>query len=242
MTERDHDPCRPREVGRRDALRKLSIFVGVAGVPTLLWRARARAAPPMSRDERRLANRLELWGNFSRKSRQNLLARYASVRTSSLLRDDLVGGGSLVFVPPATLVLRDDSPTGSTTRIEPGSIAITPNDPSLPTRPIPPRDEAPALAWLADHLVACFAADADALVADARTEVPKRGSRLTLLPPRDSIARAAIRSLALTLDPVGGAIVRLEIAEADGGTFVLRISDHRQNVEEAALSRILAPL
>jgi hypothetical protein len=203
-----------------------------------------RAAPPnpdaSDPEARRLANRLELWAAFARKS-SNLLARYSSIRTSPLLREELVGAGSLAFVEPATLVLRDDAATGSTTRIEAGTASIIPNDPSLPRRSSVPRNEAPALRWLADHLVASFApGDGSALLADARVEVPRgRTPRLSLLPPRDSAARTLIRSLTLTLDQVGGAVVRLEIAESDGGTFVLRVSDHRQAVDADLLTRVL---
>ncbi|EDM76898.1 hypothetical protein PPSIR1_37454 [Plesiocystis pacifica SIR-1] len=214
--------------------------LGAAG----LFGALAWAAPPVdarTSEQRRLDNRLELWGTFARKTRTNLIARYSSVRTSSLLREDLVGGGTLAFVNPATLVLRDDSATGSTTRIERQGIRIATNDPSLPERSLPPRAEAPAMRWLADHLVACFApGDGQALLADARAEVPRgRAPRLSLMPPRESPARAIIRSLTLTFDPVGGAVVEIEIAESDGGTFTLALSDHRQNEAPEALARVL---
>ena len=190
------------------------------------------AAPPVDREQRRLAARLELWATFARKS-SNLLARYTSSRTSPLLHEPHASSGALAFVAPATLVLRDDSATGSTTRIEPGKVAIEPNDPSLPRRPMAQRSESPALRWLADHLVASFApGDGSALTADARVEVPSgRTPRLILMPPRDSAARSVIRSVTLTLDQVGGAVVRLEIAESDGSNFVLGLADHRQAVE-----------
>lgn len=234
--------------------RRAVLIAGAAGLGTLgLGLGILEAAPPVDRDARRLANRLELWGTFARKSSQNLLARYTSTRTSPLLAEDLVGSGALAFVAPGTLVLRDDSATGSTTRIEPGAaarvaggsggreVAIVPNDPSLPRRALPPPDRAPALRWLADHLVACFApGDGAALTADARVEVPRgRDPRLSLMPPRDSPARATIRSVTLTLDQVGGAVLRVEIAESDGGSFVLAIADHRQNVGADLLARVL---
>lgn len=198
-------------------------------------------APELDRQQRRTAARLELWSSFARKSSSNLLARYTSSRTSPLLAEPLVGSGALAFVAPATLVLRDDGGTGSTTRIEPGGVAITPNDPSLPTRAIPQRSDSPSLRWLADRLIGCFApGDGGGLIADARVEVP-RGSipRLMLMPPRDSAARALIRSVTLTLDQVGGAIVRIEIAESDGSSFVLGLSDHQQGVDAELLNRVL---
>jgi hypothetical protein len=196
--------------------------------------------PPVNPAARKLANRLELWSNYARKS-QNLVARYTSTRKSPLLVAELVESGMLAFVAPALLVLRDDGVTGSTTRIEPAGIAITPNDPSLPRRPLPPRSDAPALRWLADHLLACFApGDGSSLTVDARTEIPSgRTPRLNLMPPRDSVARTLIRSMTLTLDQVGGAVVRVEIAESDGSSFVLQLSDHRQNVEQELLDRVL---
>jgi hypothetical protein len=198
------------------------------------------AAPPEDREQRRLAARLELWAAFARKS-SNLLASYTSSRSSPLLLEPLSGSGTLAFVAPATLVLRDDAATGSTTRLEPGRASIQANDPSLPGRPLPKRSESPALRWLADHLVASFApGDGSALTADARVEVPRgQTPRVILLPPRDSAARAVIRSVTLTLDQVSGAVVRLEIAESDGGSFVLGISDHRQAVEAELLTPVL---
>ena len=57
--------------------------------------------------------------------------------------------------------------------------------------------------------------------------------------PKKSRARAMIRSVTLTLDQVGGAVLRVEIAESDGGSFVLAIADHRQNVEADLLARVL---
>jgi hypothetical protein len=223
-------------------LGRRALLVGGAGVvASALAGAWVLAAPPLSeREQRRLSARLELWATFARKS-STLLARYTSTRTSPLLHEPLVGSGSLAFVAPNTLVLRDDGVTGSTTRIQPGRLAIEPNDPSLPRRTMPQRSESPALRWLADHLVACFApGDGSALTADARVEVPSgRTPRLTLMPPRDSAARALIRSVTLTLDPVGGAVIRIGIAESDGGSFELGIADHRQGVEDDLLARVL---
>lgn len=226
----------PREhkLGRR------ALLGGVAASAWLALSMVGRAAPPVDATQRRLTNRLELWSNYSRKS-QNLLARYTSTRKSPLLVAELVESGMLAFVAPALLVLRDDGVTGSTTRIDPDAISITPNDPSLPRRALPQRSEAPALRWLADHLLACFApGDGSALTLDARTEVPSgKTPRLTLMPPRDSVARTLIRSMTLTLDQVGGAVVRIEIAESDGSSFVLQISDHRQNIERELVDRVL---
>ncbi|NVB38519.1 hypothetical protein G6O69_11820 [Pseudenhygromyxa sp. WMMC2535] len=224
-----------KRLSRRGALWAVGASSALAATSTALW-----ASPP-SREQRRLDNRLELWGTFTRRTHDNLLARYASERSSSLLREALVNGGSLAFIAPATLILRDDGVTGSTTLISPGRVAIEPNDPSLPRRPLATRAEAPALAWLADHLLACFApGDGQALLADARAEAPRAGGtpKLALMPPRDSAARALIRSVTLSFDQVGGAIVRVEIAESDGGVFVLRLSDHRQDVDTDSLARV----
>ncbi|GEM_PF-1248202 len=227
------------ERGRRALL---GLGLAALALPGLgLGLGRAHAAPPLTRDQRRLANRLELWASFSRKTRLNLAARYTFVRSSSLLREDLVGGGALAFdAPSVTLVLRDDDLLGSTTRVSPGAISIVPNDPSLPRRELPTRAQAPALGWLADHLVACFApGKGEALTVEARPEIPRGGSRLSLSPPLDSVARALIRSMTLSLDPVSGAVIRVEIAEADGGNFSLRLSDHRQDIEADGFARML---
>lgn len=225
------------ELSRRRALGLLggAVAGGLLGASVL-----GLAAPAESGAQRKLENRLELWAAFARKS-SNLLARYASTRSSPLLREELGAAGSLAFVAPGILVLRDDGATGSTTRIGPRELAIVPNDPSLPRRALPPRTESPALRWVADRLVASFApGDGSALTADARIEVVAgRTPRLSLMPPRESAARTLIRSVTLTLDPVGGAVVRVEIAESDGGTFSLRLSDHRQNVAPELLGRTL---
>jgi hypothetical protein len=231
------------EIGRRALLGGTATFA-LLGLAWVGLAAPPGPTPPGDRPidpaQRRLANRLELWSNYARKT-QNLLVRYTSTRKSPLLVAELVESGMLAFVAPGLLVLRDDGVTGSTTRIEPTSIAITPNDPSLPRRRLPPRSEAPALRWLADHLVAGFApGDGSALTVDARSEVPAgKTPRLNLMPLRDSVARTSIRSMTLTLDPVGGAVVRVEIAESDGSSFVLQLSDHRQNVEQELLDRVL---
>jgi hypothetical protein len=226
------------ELSRRRAL--IGSGLGLGGLGVFGLGALGLAAPPEDREQRQLAARLELWAAFARKS-SNLLARYTSSRTSPLLHESLGAAGGLAFVAPATLVLRDDAATGSTTRIEPGKIAIEPNDPSLPRRSLPSRSESPALRWLADHLVASFApGDGSALTADARVEIPSgRTPRLILMPPRDSAARAVIRSMTLTLEQVGGAVLRVEIAESDGGSFVLGLADHRQAVEPELLARVL---
>ena len=224
----------------RVGLSRRAVMLSSCGLALLGGSLVGFAAPPESREQRRLAARLELWASFARKS-SNLLARYTSSRSSPLLHEPLVGGGALAFVAPATLVLRDDSATGSTTRMEPGRATIEPNDPSLPRRSLPKRSESPALRWLADHLVASFApGDGSALTADARVEAPSgQTPRVVLLPPRDSAARAVIRSVTLTLDQVSGAVVRLEIAESDGSSYVLGLSDHRQAVEAELLARVL---
>lgn len=189
--------------------------------------------------DKRLSNRLELWSTFARGS-TNLLAHYTSTRTSPLLREALVGSGELAFIAPGTLVLRDGDATGSTTRIDPRTIEVSPNDPSLPQRALPTRANAPALRWLAARLVACFApGDGSALTSDARVEVPRgRARKLQLLPPRDSAARSVIRSLTLTLEQVGGAVVNIQIDESDGSSFVLALADHRQRVEDALITRV----
>lgn len=222
--------------------------LGVAGV--MGFAGGSWAAPPSdnesepSPEQRRLANRLELHHNYAKRTK-NLVARYTSERISSLLQEPLVNSGQLAFVAPGTLVLRDDGATGSTTRIGPGVLELQANDPSLPQRSMVDASGStpPALRWLADRLIACFAPEPEggqALIGDGRSEVP-RGHlpRLVILPRRGSPARLVLRSLTLTLDPVGGAIQRIVIAEADGGEFRLALVEPQQNVEPESLSRIL---
>jgi hypothetical protein len=232
-------------ITRRDCLLGA---LGLAGASALMLARASRAAPPTpgapepTAEERRLANRLELHHSYAKRT-ENLIARYTSERISSLLQEPLVASGQLAFVAPGTLLLRDDGATGSTTRIAPGALELRANDPSLPSRPLVDANGAtpPALQWLADRLIACFApGDGQALIADARTEVP-RGAlpRLIILPRRGSPARLVLRSLTLTLDPVGGAIQRIVIAEADGGEFRLALIEPQQNVEPEALARVI---
>ncbi len=221
----------------------LSGVIASSGVLVLGLGRAAPPAEPVDPQQRRLSNRLELWSSFARQT-ENLTARYTAERSSSLLLDKLVSSGQLAFVAKdERLIMRDDGATGSTTRISRQALELTPNDPSLPRRPLVPPGSVtpPALRWLADHLLACFVpGDGQALIADARTEAP-RGQlpRLTIMPLRESAVRALIRSVTLTLDPVGGAIQRIVIAEADGGQYDLRLVDHRQNVEPDELARVL---
>ncbi len=218
--------------------------VGLAGASWLAIAGLGEAAPAEAEptpEQRRLANRLDLWSNYAKRT-TNVVARYTSERISSLLQQPLVNSGQLAFVAPGTLVLRDDGSTGSTTRVGPGLLEVEANDPSLPRRSLAPAGTTPpALQWLADRLIACFApGDGQGLIADARSEVP-RGvlPRLVILPRRGSAARTVLRSLTLTLDPVGGAIQRIVIAEADGGEFRLALVEPQQNVEPESLARVL---
>jgi hypothetical protein len=190
-------------------------------------------------DERRLQNRIELWSNYARRT-ENLVARYVSERQSSLLYEPLVRTGVVAFGKPDRLVLRDDGLTGSTTSMTGGDVKIAPNERSVPAGPETDPSSSPALAWLRDRLVALFApGDGAALVADCRTRVPKgRTPRLELLPITGSAVRRRMRSLTITFDPVGGAVLNIEIAEAAGDLFELRLSDHRQNVDADEVERV----
>lgn len=196
----------------------------------------ALAGPPPV-DDPRLAARLELWSGYARKSR-NLLARTVSTRTSSLLFEPLVVSGSLAFVEPDTLALRDDDVTGSATLIRHGISTITSNRPDAAAKPLPSR---PALTWLSDRLVALFApGDGGRLIADSEARVPKgRKRRLELLPLEGSPARQEIRMVTVELDSVGGHILAITIDEAMGDQLEIMLSDHRQNVEEAQVRRVI---
>lgn len=230
----------------------LACAAGGLALARLVRAAPAEPAPPaLDGEQRRLAARLELHRSYAKRT-TNLLARYTSERVSSLLQAPLVNSGQLAFAVGDRLVLRDDGATGSTTIVHAADqrVELRPNDPSLPTRsPLGPGGAAPpALHWLAAHLLACFTpppppaspTDGGPLLADARSEAPKGAiPRLVILPKRGSPVRLLLRSVTLTLDPVGGGVQRIVIAEADGGEFRLGIVEPQQNVEAEALARVL---
>jgi hypothetical protein len=60
-----------------------------------------------STNERLLQNRLELWANYARRTK-NMMARLITTRETSLLDEPLVSQVSLVFDAPSTLLMRDD--------------------------------------------------------------------------------------------------------------------------------------
>lgn len=215
----------------------------VCGACSLLG-ATSSAGPGERADirQQRLQNRLELWESYAKRT-ENLMARYVCTRNSSLLLEPLVTTGTLAFVAPATLVLRDDGPTGSTTRIDGDAISIRPNQTTLPPGPDVDATTLPAAAWLRARLLSLFApGPGSELLAGIRHYVPKgRGYRLELLPQRGSVERKVLRAVAIRLDPVGGAVLEIEIQEAQGDRVRLRLSDHRQNVAEHELAQVLAP-
>lgn len=190
-------------------------------------------------EDKRLANRLELWANYAKRTR-NLVVRITTTRETSLLREPLVATGTLIFSTPDTLVLRDDGLAGSTTIIDARGRRIVPN--RAAAKPvIIDGATVPAAAWLGDRLRAAFApGDGDALVADSRTEVPRGGNRLDLLPPQDSEIRKTLRSVSLHFDAVTGAVLEIVIAEVQGDRVRIQLADHRQNVPDADLAQLLA--
>jgi hypothetical protein len=212
----------------------------LGGAAIVLAPSWSRAAPPPEVQARRQANRLELWGSYSRKTKR-LVARYTSRRESSLLYEPVVSTGGLAFEVPDRLVLRDDGLTGSTTSIWGDQIAISANESGAGTGPAMDPSNQGGLAWLRDRLVALFGpGDVEALTRECRVGVPKgRTPRLELLPLRDSDARKLVRGVTITFDPVGGAVLIVDISEAQGDRLVLRLSDHRQNPEAEVVRRIL---
>jgi hypothetical protein len=219
-------------------------WCGTASALALVGASRASAEEA---EDKRLQNRLELWANYAQRTK-NMLARLTSTRETSLLQAPLVVTGQLVFQAPSLLVLRDDGLSGSTTVFDAGTMTILANQ-SHGGRPWSalPRDRLPAAAWLSDRLLALFApGDGSAIVADSRVEVPRGGARagggyrLEVLPPRNSQIRKVLRSLSVHLDAVAGAVTELLIAEAQGDRLRLQIADHRQNVPDEDIARILA--
>jgi hypothetical protein len=225
----------------RETTRRSWIFGAVAAIATVSPGSSA-AAPTSGIQERRLANRIELWSSFSRRTK-TMVARYSAKRQSSLLHEPLIVTGTLGFNSPSTLVLRDDDLSGSTTKIgaEGEPFAIIPNQSSVPRGPHTDPENLPAMRWLRDRLLALFnPGDGSALLANSRSLVPRgRAPRLELLPPLDSPTRKLLRSLTITFDPVGGAVLIIDLTEAQGDRIVVHVSDHRQNPGEAELRRVL---
>lgn len=214
---------------RRDAL---ALVLAVCAAP-----GRARADEI---EDRRLTNRLELWGNFAKRTR-NLVVRLTTTRTTSLLVEPLVVTGTLIYEPSGRLVLRDDGLTGSTTIITAESLRIVPNRAEAAAPSTIDRGQRVAAGWLGDRLRLTFApGDGTALVADSRTALPRGGHRLDLLPARDSATRKLVRSMTLHFDPVTGAVIEIVIAEAQGDRVRLQLADHRQNVPDEDIAALLA--
>jgi hypothetical protein len=202
--------------------------------PTILLTRLAQAKPAL---DGRLRNRLELWANFASKTR-TLIARYVVVRESALLYEPLSNGGTLAFLAPDRLVLRDDGTSGSMTLIEPMRVEIRSLAPiSAPGWPAVSQGRNAATDWLGTRLLALFGApDPDLLLRDSRPHVPRgRGYRLELLPPRNSSIRKTLRGLTIRLDPVQGAILELVIAQAQGDRIRFEFGDLRQNVSASEL-------
>ncbi|MEM7155957.1 MAG: outer membrane lipoprotein carrier protein LolA [Myxococcota bacterium] len=219
-------------IGRRPLLLGLSALA----LPRI-----ALAGP--SAQERKLANRLELWGNYARRTR-NLMARLGTRRETSLLEEPLLSTGTLVFRAPDLLVLREDGRQGSTTLIDGASIRLFLNGAGQHDPAAIDADQRPAARWLAQRLVRLFApGDGTALLEETRPNVPKgRGYRLELLPPRGSTTRRQIRSLGVQFDPVAGSITQITIAEAQGDRVVMSLSDTRQNLPDEDIDAFLAQL
>jgi hypothetical protein len=220
-------------------MNRRGLIVGAAAA--LLAPALRTGAAPSAAQAKRLENRTDLWANYAKRTR-NLMARLTTTRETSLLDQPLVVTGALVFrASSKTLVLRDDGLTGSTTVVEPDRVVVVPNQSELPRGPALDPDRMAAARWLGDRLLGLFTpGEPDALLADARVNVPKgKGYRIELLPPRGSAARQVIRSITIHLDPVAGAVTHALIAEAQGDRLLLQITDHRQNVDDADVDRVI---
>jgi hypothetical protein len=230
--------------------RTLLLALPALAVPALLRSRPAESAPEgspapegPSPQERKLANRLELWSGYARRT-QSLMCRLSTRRETSLLEEPLETTGTLLFRAPRLLVLRDDGRQGSTTIVDGDEIRIVLNgvgraDPSAVVA-----DQRPGAQWLAHRLVHMFApGDGTALVEGSRTHVPKgHGHRLELMPPIGSTTRRQLRSVSIQLDAVVGTITQIVIAEAQGDRVILGLSDHRQNLPEEDLDAFLEQL
>ena len=200
--------------------------------------------------------RLKLWSTFSEKNTSNMVCRYQLKRQSSLLSQDIVRSGTLVYQHPSELLLRDDGREGSMTSIAIDALSIrshtgeiklqaNPNDNSLSNQK--------ALCWLKDHLLALFTPPPRIndrfTLADLRhnwqsqavLHVPKsRSPQLELSPPANSDIRRKLQSINIRMDPVGGAILGITILETQGDRIFLKLSDHRQNIAKNEVKKILS--
>jgi hypothetical protein len=243
-------------IDRRAFLLALPVLL----VPALLRSRTAGSAPAapgeggeLTPEERKLANRLELWSSYAKRT-QNLLARLSTRRETSLLTEPLEATGTLLFRAPSLLVLRDDGRHGSTTIVDGDEIRIVLNHRDSrghdsrgagradPTAVV--ADHRPAAQWLARRLLHMFApGDGTALVEGSRTHVPKgHGHRLELMPPIGSTTRRQVRSVSMHLDPVVGAVTQIVVAEAQGDRVLLGLSDHRQNLPDEDIDAVLRQL
>lgn len=199
--------------------------------------------PEASPEARKLANRLELWSSYARRT-QSLTARLATRRETSLLREPLETTGMLLFRAPSLLVLRDDGRQGSTTLVDGDEIRIVRNGAGRADPDAVVADRRTAAQWLARRLLLMFApGDGTALVEGSRTHVPKgHGQRLELMPPIGSTTRRQLRSVSMHLDPVVGTVTQIVIAEAQGDRVLLGLSDHRQNLPAEDVDAFLRQL
>lgn len=190
-----------------------------------------------------LQNRLELWANYARRTK-NVLARLVTTRETSLLDEPLVTTGSLVYAAPDTLVLRDDGLSGSATLIEGNRVHVVPNQTTLERPPTVEPGLLAAQAWLAERLLRLFRppqgdeGERD-LIADARVDVPRKSFRVELMPSRGSVVRKTFRSITVHLDPVVGAVTQVVVAQTQGDRVRMQITDHRQNVEAADVEAVV---
>jgi len=220
---------------RRSVLRAVVLASGCALQPRWGW-----ATAPESADDRRLVNRLELWNAYARKTR-NLIAHAAIERKSSLLHQPLRTSTTLVFRAPASLLLRDDDRSGSTTWIEGSTVRILSHTEGTAAKLVTSDDE-PAAVWLSEVLLRLLAGDSDeGLRSHGVIRVPSgRGYRIEIVPSTGSLVRKIIRSLLIDLDPVVGAIQAIEVAEAQGDRWTLELTDHRQNLDDASIEAAFA--
>lgn len=218
-------------------LSRRSIIAG--GLSTLVLPSSARAT-----DERLLQNRLELWANYARRTK-NVMARMITTRETSLLDEPLVTQGALVFDAPTTLLMRDDGLAGSSTLIEGENLTILPNQTTLAAPPAVEPALREAQRWLADLMLRLFAPPPHeeggerSLIEGLRYDVPRRSFRLELMPARGSVVRKTFRSLTVHLDPVVGTVTQLILAQTQGDRLRLQLSDHRQNVDRADIDAVL---
>ncbi len=187
--------------------------------------SKADAGPTHSRGVKK---RLALWATPA--DSPTLSARYALIRSSSMLYAPLRVTGNLTFTAPDRLELRDDELGGATTQLAGETLTIVANDPALPPSPAASTRGSPGRRWLRERLFALLLArDPEALLADTVVTTTRGATmQFELTPSRNHPARHEILRLRIQLDPTTGEVLEILLNEAGGDVVTLTLSGHQR--------------